>query len=238
MIVIKFVWNLMNDNVIFAAEKLLKQQHPHVCGLQDPMLQLTSTFEVMRNKQFVQILNRAGNHWITISTMDCNPGTVNVYDSMNLPLTNDLKVTVADLLCIPEQYIILKHVKMLHQIGASDCGLFAIASACAICNGENPAEIKFDQGYMRTHLLMAFNNAILTPFPSKQLRRHQPISIMEKKLLVHCVCRKPYDGEKMVECSTCKEWFHCSCMRLSDTNVSELVWLCESCRHSDDNAAI
>ena len=135
----------MNDNVIFAAEKLLKQQHPHVCGLQDPMLQLTSTFEVMRNKQFVQILNCAGNHWIIISTMDCNPGTVNVYDSMNLPLTNDLEVTVADLLCIPEQYIILKHVKMQYQIGASDCGLFAIASACAICNGENPAEIKFDQ---------------------------------------------------------------------------------------------
>ena len=39
----------MNDNVIFAAEQLLKQQHPHVCGLQDPMLQLTSTFEVMSN---------------------------------------------------------------------------------------------------------------------------------------------------------------------------------------------
>ena len=83
----------MNDNVIFAAQQLLKQQHPHVCGLQDPMLQLTSTFEVMRNEQFVQILNRAGNHWITIYTMDCNPGTVNVYDSMNLPLTNDMEVT-------------------------------------------------------------------------------------------------------------------------------------------------
>ena len=99
----------------------------------------------MRNKQFVRILNHPGNHWITISTMDCNPGTVNVYDSMNLPLTNDLEVTVADLLCIPEQYIILKHVKMQYQIGASDCGLFAISSACNICNGENPAELKVDQ---------------------------------------------------------------------------------------------
>ena len=151
-------------------------------------------FEVMRNKQ----LNRPGNHWITISTMNCNPGTVNVYDSMNLPLTNNLEVTVADLLCIPEQYIILKHVKMQYQLGANDCGLFAISSACNICNGENPAELKVGQGYMRTHLLMVFNNAILTPFPSKQLRRHKPISAIEKKLRVYCVCRKLYDGEKMV----------------------------------------
>ena len=111
--------------------------------------------------------------------MDCNPGTVNVYASMNLQLTKDLEITVADLLCIPEQCIILKHVIMQYQIGASDCGQFAIASACAICNGENPAEI-LDQGYMRKHLLMAFNIAILTLFPSKQLRRHQPISGMEK----------------------------------------------------------
>lgn len=226
----------LNDKVVFAAEQLLKQQHPHVHGLQDTVLQLTSTLEVMRNKQFVQILNRAGNHWITISTMNCSPGTVNIYDSMNLPLTKDLEITVADLLCAPGQYIVLKYVRMQYQIGANDCGLFAIASACAICNGENPAEIKFTQGHMRKHLVMAFNNAILTPFPSEQLRR-RPSSIMGKKLPVYCVCRKPYDGEKMVECSTCKEWFHCSCIRLAVTNISELFWLCESCRHSETNAA-
>ena len=226
----------LNDKVIFAAEQLLKQQHSHVHGLQDTILQCTATLEVMASKQFIQILNHGNNHWITISTMGCTLGTVNVYDSMNLPLTKDLETTVADLLHVQDQYIILKYIKMQYQVGTNDCGLFAIASACAICSGENPAELKFNQAHMRTYLLMAFENAIMTPFPSKQLRRHFPVAIKEKKLSVYCSCRRPYNGEQMMECFSCKKWFHCSCMRISDTNISKLVWLCENCRHSDTAA--
>ena len=139
----------LKDKVIFAAEQLLKQQHSHVHGLQDTILQCTATLEVMASKQFIQILNHGNNHWITISTMGCTLGTVNVYDSMNLPLTKDLETTVADLLHVQDQYIILKCIKMQYQVGTNDCGLFAIASACAICNGENPAELKFNQALMK-----------------------------------------------------------------------------------------
>jgi len=41
-------------------------------GFKDPVLQLTATFKVMKYKQFVQILYREGNHWITVSTMGCS----------------------------------------------------------------------------------------------------------------------------------------------------------------------
>ncbi len=83
-------------------------------------------------KPFVQILNHAGNHWITISTIDCEPGSVFIFDSMNLLLTKELQMVVADLLHLQDhQHIVLKHVKMQYQIGSNDwliCNSFSLCS--------------------------------------------------------------------------------------------------------------
>ena len=76
----------LTDNILFSAEQLLHQQFPAISGLQDPYLQRTLTFEVQKNKEFVQCLNMRGNHWITVSSVGCKAGTVRVYDSMNLML--------------------------------------------------------------------------------------------------------------------------------------------------------
>ena len=139
--------------LIHASEQLLKQQHPRIFGLQDPILQITSTLEIMGNKEFVQILHHGQNHWIIISTVGCSSNTVHVYDSLNLPFTKDLEAILADLLFTNNTHIILKNIKIQYQRGTNDCGLFAIATACAICNGHNPAELKFNQKCMRQHLL-------------------------------------------------------------------------------------
>ena len=44
-------------------------------------------------------------------------------------------------------------------IGCNNCGLFAIATACAICHHEDPAHLKFDQKFMRENLIQAFGVA-------------------------------------------------------------------------------
>ena len=40
----------LTNKVIFVGENILKQQHPHIHGLQNPLLQCISTFEVMKGK--------------------------------------------------------------------------------------------------------------------------------------------------------------------------------------------
>ena len=92
--------------------------------------------------------------------MSCNPGTVNVHDCMNLPLSKELLSTVADLMHASDDNIVVRYIKMQYQVGSSDRGLvFAIASACAVCKGRNPGEMKFKQELMRHHLLMSLDNA-------------------------------------------------------------------------------
>ena len=48
--------------------------------------------------EFVQIVNVNRNHWILISTVNCPPYTVDVYDSVHLSLSTHVKKLVADFL--------------------------------------------------------------------------------------------------------------------------------------------
>ena len=43
------------------------------------------------------------------------------------------------------QHCSIEVVKTQEQVGGKDCGLFAIGSATALCFGQNPAVIVFDQ---------------------------------------------------------------------------------------------
>ena len=45
------------------------------------------------------------------------------------------------------------------------------------------------------------------------------------------ICRQPDDGRKMIQCTTCKCWYHCNCMKLSSRLVksienSKSPWYC------------
>ena len=66
-----------------------------------------------------------------LSTVGCPPGTIKVYDSLNLSLTTSLKWLVADLMLHGGKKITIQHIHVQFQTGTSDCGLFAIATALA-----------------------------------------------------------------------------------------------------------
>ena len=85
-----------------------------------------------------------------------------VYDSMNLALTSSMKKIIADLLHQNTNFILINYENMQYQIGGSDCGLFAIATACS---GENPTELKYDQG-----ALLSRTRLLATHFPSVKRR--------------------------------------------------------------------
>ncbi|KAL5500398.1 hypothetical protein EMCRGX_G011953 [Ephydatia muelleri] len=131
----------LDDEHITAAQHLLQEQHPDVAGLQSTSLQYTRTFEVHRDHPFIQCLHENGNHWITVSTVGCS----------------------SDMLQASKDSIVLEYIKMQEQSGASDCGLFAIATATAICNGQDLCMLEFDQFLMRKHLLQFFQNGAVLP---------------------------------------------------------------------------
>ena len=79
----------LNTALVNAAQKLIKEAFPEAQGLQDTMnLQPPS----QQLGQFVQILHI---HWITISTLNCLPGKVHIFDSLGCRVTTSAKVQMA-----------------------------------------------------------------------------------------------------------------------------------------------
>ena len=68
----------LTDKVINAAQMLMLQHFSNMAGLQPPTLQKVFAFQV-HSGEFVQVRN---NHWCVVSTVGCDSGVVNVYDSL------------------------------------------------------------------------------------------------------------------------------------------------------------
>ena len=64
----------LNDNIIAAAQELLKKQF-NLSGLQPPSLGLTCAFEI-ESGEFIQILHDGFGHWLTVSTIGAGENEV------------------------------------------------------------------------------------------------------------------------------------------------------------------
>ena len=142
------------DEVINACQLLLKNQYPIIRGFQSTLLADSYAMDPQTSAEFLQILNVNRNHWILISTVNCPPSTVDVYDSMHLSLSPRLKKLVADLLQSPSKEITIRYCDVQWQSGGSDCGIFALVFATSICNGIDPVTVTFIQSRMRSHHLL------------------------------------------------------------------------------------
>ena len=58
----------------------------------------------------------------------------------------------------------------------------------------------------------------------------------KQKVDVYCICRMPEMGESMVECSSCAEWYHISCVNVPQTVLdnSSMPWYCKHCLYIDE----
>ena len=75
----------------------------------------------------------------------------------------------------------------------------------------------------------------LTKQSSKGRRRTSVVRPIEPKFnhlgeQLYCECHEPDDEEFMIECDTCKDWFHGECVQLSESEGEKLEnYVCEAC---------
>ena len=119
------------------------------------------------------------------------------------------------------------------QPNLSDCGLFAIANAMAICNGQSPEVLKHDTKVMRKHLAGCLEDKVLCHFPASKRRVKQKTRKSEV-IKVYCNCRLPDGGERMIACDNCGAWYHENCLiSMSPSSEawtdSSYKWTCDFC---------
>ena len=222
----------LTDSIIDAAQNLLKKEFP-VPGLQSVGCGLTMTFAIQPG-EFIQILNTGQGHWVTISTIGTTHPNVHVYDSLYSCAGTHLKAQIAATMATEKPELILKFMDVPVQSGTYDCGLFAIAFATALAQGEKPELFFFDQWNMRAHLRQCFEDGEMKMFPVLRKRRVKKIAVKTtEEVPVYCKCRMPeLPGEKLIECTNCKEWYHLdTCVNVPPTTCldSSEPWFCHKC---------
>ena len=126
-----------------------------------------------------------------------------------------------------------KSITIKYQVGGSDCGLFAIATECSLCHDDDPEQQKYNQSKMREHLETCLSQHSLLPFPASDKRAPLKENIPGRqieRIKVFCTCRMPDSGREMVQCTTCKEWFHTDCVKVPKLVLcNDDAWHCKSC---------
>lgn len=94
---------LLNDRIIGAAHKIMKTQFtdPLINGFQTTLFKGNVTHSEQIDKDMVQILHRGrsgSGHWFTVSTIGCQEGSINVYDSIYNDIDQESKVQICSIL--------------------------------------------------------------------------------------------------------------------------------------------
>ncbi len=167
----------LNDKVIAAAQMIMLQHFPSIAGLQPPVLQRVFAFHVHRGA-FVQIINVSNNHWCVVSTVGCDSGVVNVYDSLRKKrLPKKTVRLIASLLFSAASTLAMRTMDVARQSNGSDCGVLAIAYAFDICSGLDLCSVSFDSNNIRQHLLTCLEQCQLSRFPVLQERKCTPVNV-------------------------------------------------------------
>ena len=231
----------INDNIIYAAQSLLKKQFGICGGLQSTQYGHNLSFKVLPlNSKYVQILHVNNNHWVMVSNIDPSldnvvKDRVLIYDSL-VPkkICQDIKRQICSFTRPVSNKFMFDVMNVMPQVTSYDCGLHAIASATEILHGRNPSKCLWDTSQMRKHLMKCFEKQMLTPFPILRERRIAfggAVKVYEEEP-IYCVCRMPYDKNcvDMIQCSMCMVWYHSSCVKI--VNVKDFKnkeWLCVKC---------
>ena len=214
----------LTDKHINAANFLLKKQFQTQNGLEDPLVLSEKLICTSLSANFVQIITA---------------GVVDVYDSMPRMSYNRkiLQKLLAALAKKIHRELEIRFIDVQHQVDSNDCSLFAIAFAQVLCCKINPHLTSHSQIDMREHLAQCFEEGEMVPFPaaqkSRRLKRHRMVKL--ERLHVYCTCRLPWFTKDdifgdMVQCKSCKEWFHQMCEEIDNSVFLERnKWICKSC---------
>ena len=152
----------LNCDIIQQAHVCLKRVNPLIEGFQRPTLGPCINFDVMTS-EFVQILHTGHSHWVCVSSIDCTPGTIKLYDSLSNDIIQDeVQAQVESL--VADSNVDIECIPVQQQLNGCDCGVFAIGFATCLVYGSRPDNFNFDVSRMRQHLHECLRNDEITHF--------------------------------------------------------------------------
>ena len=115
----------------------------HVNGLQDPLLGQKLNLREY-SEEFIQLLHDGKHHWVTIITLDCQPGEVKYNNSkFKGKLTESVKNQICCITRFKGKNIKIDIVPVQKQQNGFQCGVYAIAFTTFLIKKEDLTSISF-----------------------------------------------------------------------------------------------
>ncbi|XP_078597277.1 polycystin family receptor for egg jelly-like [Branchiostoma floridae x Branchiostoma japonicum] len=207
---------MLTDDHIQAAQMLLCRQYPVLQGLEAPAVGLCDDGFAKMTGRGLQIHHNSSQHWVLSSY---TAGQVRLYDSLGVTITPSLQKQLYQCYAaFADQApnvltVIVPDVQ--RQENVFDCGLFAIAWAVDIAEGQDVSRVLYDDRKLRSHLVMCFGQGKLTPFPRLTTRRKQEGPSKAHRIWLVCHCEQGERLGRMERCNRCRRIFHVSCLLVS-----------------------
>lgn len=245
----------LNDTIVAASLALLRavDQGGRYSGLIAPSQIASVQFEGRHDENLVQVMkvvSEKAPRWICVSTVGCQPATVDAYDCA-FPSQLDeedvyshaVKMQIAALLTLPldQQSVTLHSKPVAQQEDAIASGLFAVAFATDLVYYHSVVGT-LDQKSLASHLESCLSNGRLVPFPKLDTGAvGQLLPPFTIQIPIYCKCRLPYsetrdsDDDLMVVCSAdnCQiQWYHLRCVGSTDSDrkrARDCSWYCDWC---------
>lgn len=148
---------------IALAHSLLKQQFPDRAGFQSTLYVANGRCIPQKEGRIQLHFDEERKHWLTSSF---SGRRVHIFVSRYTGFIPDgVKEQMIVIYSHLSKQLSAQVVRVQQQQGATDCGLYAIAYAVHLANGDDPAKVKFEQKKMRSHFLDCLKNKKLETFP-------------------------------------------------------------------------
>ena len=129
----------LTDKHISAANQLLKKGFSQCKGLDNPILGENFSFPILRGEG-VLMLHVDKSHWICVSTSGCTFRELNVYDNRLTTLSLSPATLKVFFTALSKSDVTVNIMQLQQQSNGSDCGVYAIACAASLCNGDEPSD--------------------------------------------------------------------------------------------------
>ena len=220
---------------------LLKKHKPgEVAGLQSTLIfSYPSAHHMIKTvnfseEPFIQILNKGGSHWVTLSNSQTSPDVCTVYDSgYNLYEYSQnhiemLNIQISKLFHTSNDFIEVRFADVAQQPDGHNCGFYSFAYCTSLIFNDDPRNENYSTQDLRIHALNCIRDNSVIKFPTTGCQRTHNGYLSEYSIEIHCFCRMPAKNN-MIRCKSCLKQFHPECVTFSQGVLNIMGYTCFVC---------